>query len=344
MEPAIEDDFQRSIASVVEQLPHYAWGLTWLGARPGNLAHFALNDPGLLDNDKRALWLDEVAMRLPRFRGLSTAEAVSAQLKRELDACLSPEVAVAFLRKNRDSANRIPDGESAFIFIAPIKDRSRLDDLIVEVTRSLDPKAPPLEHFDLSAEKMSLWRIPTKGLVDDPEITQPGFGVMGDAFVFTNWFRTLAEDTVAVVRGQKQGSSLGRLSVEELRTSEGASFAPSIFWSLNNEQMHAYFKDASEGWLLEKSQLDAFEEVAIRRGLEQEADRRSIPDDQWEAWIQSQFHVEVARRKGDPRAQRIEMDRRLGYFRDALDTGHIGLHLEDGRLTLSFRVTPLEQN
>lgn len=340
MEEASASLMESTILPVVDLLPHYVWGLAWLGSKPGELAQFALNDPGLLDADKRELWLDEMASRLPRFRGLGSPAAVANQVKRELDSCLGPDVAVAFLRKDRDAGNLVPDGETGFVLIVPIRDRGGLDEFIREVDASLDPSAPSLERFDFNAGKMTFWRIPTKGLVDDPAITQPGFGVIGDALVFTNWFRALAEGAAGVARRDQQGSALGQQCVDDLRRQAESSFAPRFFLSLDNEQVHAFLDAAKEGWLQERGELQAYEEVGIRQRLVQEALRRNIPDSQREAWIASQFHVEAARMKGDPRVHRQEMDRRLEYFRDALDTGFLGVHLEDERLTLTLRLTP----
>lgn len=311
-------------------MPFYTFGVVHLSCHPSRLLRFAWDLPRFIDNDKKDVWADAIRQYIPRFQSNSE---VSGGLQREFTACFDEEMSVFLFRKDRgeDPTDYTSTG---WAVVLSIRDRDHLESLIGEIDKAQGDGVRVFDRFEFP--EMDQWHISDQRFLDDPEESNPGFAIIGEHFVFTNWFQML-NDVCEVARGSK--APFGALdtvrgSLEE--SPEGSR----LFAHINAEQLYEFIDSVKEGWVKERSEIDPAEMVQKRNELVQEAGRRGVPPDQREEWIANgykKWKLERLRLRS-PLVIRREMNAWLGYFRDvfAHGTGFAGLY--GGRLRVLVRL------
>jgi hypothetical protein len=329
---------------VLSVLPHYTFGYLYAGMAPIDLVTYLCHEPTLFDKDKKKLWFDLAVERLPRFKNVprdrdpSRAPDLLPALERELRATFEDEIGVALFKQQR--LEKIASATPGVAVILRLKDRKRLEGLIQEIAAGVDPDVTPFERYD-DDPRLTLWHVTARGLVDDATITKPGFAIIGDYFIVTNWVQALI-DMKAVL--QKPGTGFAGRD-EIAHDLESVPPGVSSFLYIDAEQLFAYFDDAKEGWVKERSTVSEIEKIRQRRLFEKMAIDQQIPPEQRDRYVEAKWHVWYDQRlTGDknPAAIRREIDATLGYFRTAFRSVFAAVGVDGGDFNVLLRIATRE--
>jgi hypothetical protein len=329
----------RQMKLLVQNLPDVLFGYSWLQVSPGTLIRRVMDDPRLVDRDKRGLWYEELAANVPRFRkaapGVGLAPNLTGELAAQFDALFQPGVSLMLFKKERsdDAIDSSPGIAVAF----RVRDAAGLDDFIAEMDRAL--ASADVQAFDRTQEGADIyWRVTNRAFLDDPINTRPGFARIGEWFVVSNWFRFL-EDVPRVARGEEVGfdpDAYRELSnlVDDLELeTRGLLY-------LDAERLNRFMKVAKEGWIEQRAEITEQEKGIELQRLAVEASRSGVLALDRDAWIDRRFQkwkVEMARQR-NPDMIRQEVDRNLAFFRDVFRHMFVSMGREDDRIRLNLRL------
>lgn len=326
----------RELDQVLEQLPHDVFGYARLGIAPGDLVAWMLADSGLIDVDKKLLWYEELARLVPRFQRAfppNQPPDLGPDIGRAVDACLDDGVGVALFRKQRTDG--LPNAAPGFAVIARIRDRAALNALLEEIDGAL--RGQDITAFETVEEAgVSVWSIVNTTFLDSPDDNRPGFAILPDHVVITNWAAML-RDMLAVRRGELAGFGAGDLLRFNLDLLE---HHPRAFLHVDFDGLYAYMDDAVEGWVRDRSEISDQQIYDRRRELEIEATRVPVPPSERDVWIDRRmalWKAEQAQARS-PALIRRDIERRLAWFRHAFSFFFASAGLRDDVLRLEARL------
>ena len=332
MHPVDKVAVQRQIDDILKAMPPYTFAYFYQNASPGDLLAYLCNEPKLFNTDQKKLWFETAVERLPRFKGVAADEkqgpALLPALVRELRAAFHNDVGIVAFKQQR--LQKIVSSAPGVAVVMHIKDRQYLQRFIDEIGASIDPKVQAFEFYD--DDRLKMWHIIAKGLVNNREVTDPGFAILGDWFIFTNWFRMLT-DMQGVLKDPVSGFTARSEVLDDLQTNL-ADMPPgaSAFAFVDAEQLFEFFDDAKDAWVEERASISDAEKVTKRLELEREATEKKIPADQRQRYSDAMFQAWIQQLTGtkNPQKIRAEIETKLRYFRTALRWTFLSYGVEGG--------------
>lgn len=330
---------REQLRGVLGRFPYHVFGYACFGADPSELFEFALREEGLIDRDERELMFDFLGESVPRFRAVvepgRPVPDLTRDVAREIRNAFARQMGVVMFRKTRQGG-AAPDSTAGYAVVMRVKSAAAVDELIAEIDVAADR---PLERYDEGG--ITRWILANSaGIVDDPDVTRPGFALMGEWFIATNW-HPVFEEIDSVQRGLVNSFSTAEIeyAVEELPSGERA------FLYVDAGRLYDFMDQAKEGWVRDRSFIDAKMKVDARRPIEIEAVARKLVGEERDVWINQQYQAWIRnkRRELDPARIRAEIDANLDYFRDAFDYLFAGVGDDgDGRFVLDLRLAAHE--
>ena len=334
--PAVrESDLRLELDTVVQYFPFYSFAHAHLSMSPSRVLRFLTEDADLMDRDKERLWSEEIAARMPSLSGDwkpgQMVPALGEMLGSGLRDVFDGQVVVVPFRIERDEP--LPDATPGLAFVFHVKNRDRLLGLIDEIDK-VAPGSRVFERYDEGDDV--LFHVADKRWMDDKESTDPGFALIGDWFVFSNWFRMLLDRQKVVERRQSGFPALAtvRESLDPLPDDTRATVFVDI------ESLYEYLDQAKAGWVEDRTTVTDYEMIIRRQNLNLEAKQRKIPLAQRDRWIRSRFDawLQRLRRERNPAAIRREIEEELAPFRTGFDWLRAVLAQTDDTLRLDLRL------
>ncbi|MEE9394234.1 MAG: hypothetical protein V3W41_17175 [Planctomycetota bacterium] len=328
----VESQFE----DVLEKLPHYVFGYGYISSRPGTLVSHLFNQPGLVDADKRALWFEELAKNMPRFAdapmGGDGVPDLVPRLQREFDTAFGRGVGFALFKKERDDGGE--NKEPGLALVLDVNDRTFIEELIQALGAIAGEDRRALEREEIDGDVF--WRVANTSFLDDAENNRPGFALIGDHFVITNWYRLL-EDYRAVSR--RELASFGAVNAIRDGIDRSEDWTRGFFF-LDSARLYAYMDDAKPGWIKERMVVSDEDTFAAARKFELEAERRRLPAEGRDLWIDQQVEVWLRNERQSRNEQAIahEIDQYLDYFRAAFESVFISVGQVDDEVRIGLRL------
>ncbi|MEZ6196375.1 MAG: hypothetical protein R3F20_11715 [Planctomycetota bacterium] len=307
---------RRQIDEVLARLSSVVFGYGYIDAAPGQIVRRVLEDPRLVDADKRALWFEELAANVPRFARAAPAPGVAPDLvpdlREEFDRLFAPGVGMLLFQKERSDEE--VDSGPGIAAVFRVRDRAAFDDFLAEISTALD--GADMQAFDrVDWEDAVLWRITKTAFLDDPINNRPGFALVGEWLIVTNWFRLLGAMPSVAAGGVEAFGEGPRRELEDLL--DRAEPTSRAFLYLDASRFHDFMEIAKEGWIRDRAEITEQEKGLEYRRLELEATKAGIAPIEREVWIDRAYErwKITMQRERNPDTIRREIDRTLGWFR-----------------------------
>ncbi|MCB9833545.1 MAG: hypothetical protein H6807_13830 [Planctomycetes bacterium] len=334
LEPA---EIDAQMKAIIDHLPYYVFGYGLCGAKPADLLAFVLGQRGLMDRDQREL-LFEFLAGLDRFKrhriDPDDTPDLTGPLVGEVAEIFAPDAGFILFKKQRDEEVR--HSAPGVAVVLKVADRAHFQDFLDELEVAADH---PFHRFDDGP--FTFWQVVRDSFLDDRENNKPAFALIGDYLVITNWVQLFLD-----MRGVIDGGKAGMPTLDTLHD-KVQDLPPGVrsFIFLDPEQLYAHMDQAKEGWIAERSVVTEFEKVALRREAFNDWSRLAEPRPDQERWTQQAYERKLARKLAERSEGRIraEIDRNLGYFRNAFGSLFLSVGTHRGGFQVDLQLATQEK-
>ncbi len=318
---------QAQVASVVRHLPHHVFAYAALGNHPADLVSFALRERAIVDQNQKELLFAGLA-ELSSFSRYKQPDGLVPEFvepfANKLKALFDPGIGFVFFKKERTGTSDHSD--PGFACILKMSDEGLVRQFIHEIDNDLKQ---PFDYYDTGA--FDFWRVSKKAFLNDPINNSPGFAIIGDYLVVTNWVRLFTE-TQDVMAGDKPGMPLS--DQLEYKLDDLTAGTKSLIF-VDVVRLYAHMDQAKEGWIKERSKVEEIEmfDQRVKLAAQYRLERPAQPESDW-VEIEFKAWLRRTRAERDEMVIRRNIERNLDYFRDAFSL----FYVEVGQAGPEFRV------
>ncbi len=317
-----EDEVFQQVDRILSIMPHHVFGYAAMGNHPADVLSFALGQRAMVDQDQRELLFAGLA-ELESFKRYKQPGSIVPEFVKplvdKLRTLFDPGMGLLFFKKIRSEGSG--GGGSGFACILRIADHSAVRAFIQEIDDGLKQ---PFDYFD--SGPFDYWRVSKKSFLEDAENNDPGFAIIDDYLVVTNWVRLFQE---AIAVGEKTSPGMPLLNQIEYQLEHMTAGTKDLMF-IDVQRLYSHMDQAKTAWVEDRSKIEEIEKFAQRQRLESRW-RQTRPNFPQEEWVELKYKewLRETQKERNPATIRREIDRNLNQFRDVfsyffIDVGQEG--------------------